>query len=221
MASTTLPSVNRVVYDTSFTEDAYNEIPESNRLTNLMKLVVLFSNRFASIQTEAITLSKSRLLSNASGDMVDTIASRFFIERYGRSDDDLKAVIKMQALKQGTEGTRSDIYNLLYVLSGENGFVKIWKGDNNYVECVITFDCIEVADISTNLEGLFPVNTNLKMLRVPSNGTPFGFGSVAKDLGDYDKIAGFGSVTTDSSYIGVGGVLPATVVDNEIRGSFE
>jgi hypothetical protein len=185
-------SANRVVYDLTFTKDGLSEIPEDLQSNNYMKLLEVFVERLNKVQLTAISLAYARLLDNASGDILTSIASRFFIDRNDLTDAELKASIQMFALRQDSEGTRNDIYKLLKIISGEGGFVNIYKGKNNRVEVCISLDCLNLSSINVTLSELFPVNTNLQVLGASALGTPFGVVS-AYDTESSSRVGALGS----------------------------
>jgi hypothetical protein len=190
-----LPDVNRVVFDLSFVEDGLKELPyDQLQKENYTKLLSVILKRMDKCQLEAVKLTYLRFLDNATGDMLDSIASRFFIPRGDKSDEDLRASIKLFALRQRNQGTRKDIVNILKVLTS-NGFVKIYKGVNNYLEVCISVDCIDIREIKSEIETLFPINTNLTLCSVPIVSKPFGVVSIHsnKDVEDL-KVGSLGSV---------------------------
>lgn len=170
-------NVNRVVYDLSFVEDGINELPYDQRQKiNYTKLLSVVLKRVDNCQKEAIKLAYLRFLDNAVGDMLDGIAANFFIERRDKTDADLRASIKLFALRQISSGTREDIYKILRVLT-TNGFVKIYKGEDNYIEVCLAIDCVSLRELKEEVRILFPINTNLRLCEIPIIGRPFGVGS--------------------------------------------
>ncbi len=160
----TLPSVNRVVLDTTFVEDAFNDIPYDQRLPELMKMLIVVTNAMNQGQIEIVKLAYARFLDNAKGEMLDGVASRFFIERDGRSDETLRAAVKLHAVRQDSEGTRSDIVKILKILSGEGGLVIINKLGKNGLQVIISIDCLNLSELSVDIQNIFPANTNLQFL---------------------------------------------------------
>lgn len=208
----TLQDVNRLTYDLTFSEDAYNELPYEQRLKlNLMTLLMTIVNRYDNIQKEVVSLGYERLLDNASGDMLDGVASRFFIEREEKDDNSLRGAIKIFALRQDSEGTRSEIYKLLQVIAGEGGYVKIYKGVNNRVEVCISVDCLDLSKIKVDIQNLFPVNTNVKFCSVPVMADAFGVASVF-DANPPNKIGALGSVFDEYVFENC---VATTIVDDE------
>lgn len=203
---------NRVVYDLTFTEDAFNDLPFDQRLDNLVKLLVVISDRFDQAQKEVTSMAYSRLLDNAEGAMVDSIASRFFIDRLGKTDEEVKAAIKLFSLRQDSEGTRTEIVKLLNIIAGEGGYVKIYKGTNNYLQVAVSTDCLDLTKVKIDLENLFPINTNLVFLKTNVARKPFGVGSrLAPELVS-DKIGTLGTRTDPNSDNNTASV---TIVNNE------
>lgn len=169
-----LSNVNRVVYDLSFVEDAFNLLPpEQRNKENLVKMLIVFSNRWNKVQTAAINLAYGRFIDNAVGDMLEAVASRMFIERGGQDDQSLRGAIKLRALRQDNEGTRDQIVNILQIISGSSS-VDIFKGVNNYIEVIFPQECLSLKDIKIEIEDLFPVNTNLVVGNIVTGRTPFG-----------------------------------------------
>lgn len=203
---------NRLVYDLTFSEDSFNDIPYDLRTDNFVKLNLLVSDRFDKVQSEAISLAYSRLLDNAEGQMVDDIASRFFIDRQGKSDAEVKAAIQLFALRQDSEATRSTIVNLLQIIAGDGGYVKIYKGPNNYIQAAVSTDCLDLTKIKVDLEGLFPINTNLTFIKTNVANKPFGLGSRLVPENNSSKIGALGTRTqplASDNYAAV------TIINNE------
>lgn len=198
-----LEDANRLKFNLSFSEDGLSELPyiQLNR-ENFRKLAELIVKRFDDAQNAAVSLAYARFLDLAEGDMLDKIASHYFIERGEKSDSTLRSAIKIFALRQNTEPTRPEIVKILNVLT-DSGFVKIYKGINNYIEVVLSIDCVPMKDLSAEIEGLFPINTNLKLCSVPVGRKPFGV------IGLYDQ--------TPSSKIGkLGGVYDPIINQNNV-----
>lgn len=193
----TVTNVNRVVYDLSFVEDGLNELPyDQQQKVNYNKLLEVILKRFDRCQTEAVKLAYLRFLDNAVGDMLDNIASRFFIQRGDKGDNELRAAIKLYALRQTNQGTRSDIFNILNILTAD-GFVKIYKGEKNYIEVCISVDCLDIKEIKAEVGVLFPINTNLKLCSVPIIAKPFGVVSGHSTTPVEDlKVGALGSIHT-------------------------
>jgi hypothetical protein len=210
----TIQDVNRVVFDLSFVTDGLKELPyDQLQKENYVKLLSILLNRLEACQNEAIKLAYLRFLDNAYGDMLDSIASRFFINRGDKSDEDLKASIKLFALRQVNQGTRADIINILKVLTA-NGFVKIYKGLDNYIEVCISIDCVNVSEIKSEIEAIFPVNTNLKLCSVPIVARPFGVRSEhSSRTNEESKVGALGSI--HDSPTGWNNIAAVTHVDDE------
>lgn len=171
-----LPSANRVVFDQTFTQDAFNDLPPFMRQKeNIAKLLVMLVNRWDVVQTETIKLAYMTLLDNAEGKFLRDIAERMFITVGDQSDSQLKAYIKFKALKQDSEGTRSDIVNLLKLVSGGD-YINIYKGINNFVEVTFPTECLALEQVGAELEDIFPVNTNLLLNSVITGTKGFGVG---------------------------------------------
>lgn len=169
---------NRLKFNTSFVEDGLSELPyKQSQRENFYKLAEMLVKRLDKVQNSVVALAYSRFLDLAEGELLDFIASHYFIERNGKSDDSLRSSIKLYALRQTTEPTRSDIVGILKSLT-DNGFVKIYKGKNNYIEVVISVDCLTVQDLVDELSDLFPINTNLVVGSVPTGSKPFGVVSI-------------------------------------------
>lgn len=203
---------NRVVFDLTFTEDAYNDLPYDQRLDNLVKLLVVIGERFDLAQRQTIAMAYQRLLDNAEGDMVDSVASRFFIDRQGKSDEEMKAAIKLFSLRQDSEGTRSEVVRLLQVIAGDSEYLNIYKGPNNYLQVAVSTDCLDLTKIRVDLEGLFPINTNLTFLKTNIIRKPFGLGSRLDNTLNASRIGVLGTRTDaydDSNYTAV------TIINNE------
>ncbi|AGH32063.1 baseplate protein [Vibrio phage PWH3a-P1] len=206
-----LPDSNRLKFNITFTQDGLSELPwVQTQRENFYKLARLIVNRLDNIQNQTVALAYSRILDLAEGDMLDIIASHYFIEREGKDDEDLKSAIKLYALRQNTEPTRTEIVNILNILT-DDGFVKIYKGVNNYIEVVISVDCLSIQSLSDQLQDLFPINTNLKVASVPVGIKPFGVGSVYSTASD--KIGTLGSV--HDPVIDRQNVAAVTVINDE------
>ena len=203
---------NRVVFDLTFTEDAFNDLPYGQRLDNLVKLLVVISNRFDLAQRQVIAMAYQRFLDNAEGNMLDGVASRFFIERQGKSDEEMKAAIKLFSLRQDSEVTRTDVVRLLKIIVGEGAPLNIYKGPNNYLQVAVSTECLDLTKIRLDLEELFPINTNLELLKINSIRKPFGLGSALLPSINSDKIGLLGTSTKPkdtSNYMAV------TIISNE------
>lgn len=206
-----LPDSNRLKFNVTFTQDGLSELPyKQTQRENFYKLAELIVNRLNNIQNQAVSLAYSRILDLAEGDMLDVIASHYFIDREGKSDEGLRSAIKLHALRQNTEPTRPEIVSILNILT-DNGFVKIYKGLNNYVEVVISVDCLSIQSLSDQLQDLFPINTNLKVASVPVGSKPFGVGSIHSTPSD--KIGPLGSI--HDSIIDRPNVTSVTVINDE------
>lgn len=189
-----LPNSNRVVFDLTFVQDAFDELPfYMQQKENFVKLQNVISGRFNKCQTEAIKMAYLRFLDNAEGVVLDSIASRLFIERSGQDDDSLKGAIKLRALSQDSEGTRGQIVNLLKVISGGD-YVKVFKGPKNYVEVVFPSECLNTSEVKVSLSDLFPINTNLIIGDSITGLNVFGVGSVHDPSGTTSKISPLGSI---------------------------
>ena len=170
------PSANRVVFDLTFVEDSFNEMEDyMQQKKNLMRFLLVASRRLAHTQEVAIQLAYLRLVDNAEGVFLTDIAARIGIPRGDQTDKQLQAFIKFRALSQASEGTRTDIVNLLKIVSGGD-YVKIFKGENNYVEVTFASECLNLIAIGQDLEDLFPVNTNLLVTSIITGRKPIGFG---------------------------------------------
>jgi len=207
-----LKDANRLKFNLSFSEDGLSELPYVQiQRENFRKLAELIVKRFDDAQNAAVSLAYARFLDLAEGDMLDKIASHYFIERGEKSDSTLRSAIKIFALRQNTEPTRPEIVKILNVLT-DSGFVKIYKGAKNYIEVVLSIDCVPMKDLASEIEGLFPINTNLKLCSVPVGRKPFGV------IGLYDKnpspkIGKLGGVY--DSLIHQNNVATVTILDNE------
>lgn len=204
-------NVNRLQFNISFKEDGLSELPyKQTQRENFYKLADLIVKRQDNIQTQALVLAYSRFLDNAEGDMLDKIASHYFIDRNGKTDEELKSSIKLHSLRQNTEPTRDDIVRIIKVLNTE-GFIKIYKGIKNYVEVVVSDDCLTIRELSDELQELFPININLKLCSVLPNELPFGLGSLHKPA--HHKVGKLGSIY--DSLIESKNKCCVTLIDNE------
>lgn len=205
----TLNNVNRVVYDMTFIEDAFNLLPyEQRNKENLVKMLLVFAKRWDNVQNAAINLAYGRFLDNATGEMLDGIASRMFIERGGQSDQSLRGAIKLRALRQDNEGTRDQIVNILQIISGSNS-VEVFKGENNYIEVVFPQECLSLKDIKVDIAELFPVNTNLVVGDIITGEDAFGFYSVGDT--EYEEHIGFFGSVTDSNSVKNNSISPIVI----------
>ncbi len=187
---------NRIVYDLSFVGDSIDDLPYDQRTPNMVKLLTLVAERFDSVQTTAIDLAYMRFLDNAPSAILDQIAERFFITRGNKSDDTLRTEIKLFALRQTSQGTRDDIVNILRIISGVGGYLKIYKAENNYIQVAVSVDCLELSEIRINVEELFPFNTNLQFHQVDVRLKPFGFGDSQDSSFTNNSISGFADSRT-------------------------
>tara|TARA_Y100001956_G_scaffold4944_1_gene4454 strand:+ start:13968 stop:14615 length:648 start_codon:yes stop_codon:yes gene_type:complete len=170
--------VNRIVYDTTFIKDAIEEMPFKQReKENLMTLLSVIASRFDKVNKSIITMTYSRFLDNAEGDMLEGIAYRFNIPRGGKTDEELRTAIKLHALKQDMEGTRDEIVKLLRViLQGDR--LQIKKSENNNIEILASTVCIGLYRLREELEDIFPINTQLRFGIIPVGRKPFGTVSI-------------------------------------------
>lgn len=204
-----LNNTNRVVYDMTFVEDAFNLLPyEQCNKENLVKMLLVFAKRWDNVQNAAINLAYGRFLDNATGDLLDGIASRMFIERGGQSDQSLRGAIKLRALRQDNEGTRDQIVNILQVVSGSNS-IEIFKGEKDYIELIFPQECLSLKDIKVDIEDLFPVNTNLVVGDVVTGEDAFGFYSVGDT--EYEEYIGFFGSVTDSNSVKSNSISPIVI----------
>ena len=207
-----LKDANRLKFNLSFSEDGLSELPYIQiQRENFRKLAELIVKRFDDAQNAAVSLAYARFLDIAEGEMLDKIASHYFIERNGKTDRTLRSAIKIFALRQNTEPTRPEIVKILNVLT-DSGFVKIYKGTNNYIEVVLSIDCVPMKDLASEIEGLFPINTNLKLCSVPVGKKPFGV------IGLYDKNPSNKIGKVDGVYDAIihqNNVATVTILDNE------
>lgn len=195
----TLNSVNRVVYDTTFIQDALEEMPFKQRdKQNLMILLSVISARFEKVNRNTITMTYSRFLDNATGDLLEGLAYRFNIPRGGKTDEELRTAIKLHALKQDSEGTRDEIVKLLRViLQGDR--LEIRKSENNNVEVLASTVCIGLNRLRTEIENIFPINTQLRFGIIPVGRKPFGTVSIHNTDPESTRIGKISSVHTNYS----------------------
>ena len=206
-----MDNVNRVQFNLTFKEDGLDELPwVQKQRPNYYKLADLLVTRLNSIQNEVVRIAYLKFLDVAEGDLLDIIASRYFIEREGKTDEGLRTAIKLYALRQAIEPTRADIVKILNILT-DNGFVKIYKGSNGYVEVVLSIDCLTVGELKDQLSELFPYNTNLKVCTIPVGIKPFGVGSLHSTPSD--KIGALGSI--HDPIINRNNIAAVTIVDDE------
>jgi len=119
---------------------------------------------------EFINLAYYRLLSNASGKVLDTLGERVGIYRHNQSDLEYKALIKLRGFRQTREDTRSDIVDLLKIIFfGKPPYIT--KHSNNFIEIIVPTNCLSDEDLATQLEDMFPVPTNLWVTQTDT--TPF------------------------------------------------
>lgn len=204
-------NANRLVYDLTFTQDALKEIPYDLRTINYMKFLEVFVKRWDRVQISAVSLAYARLLSNATGEMLDYIASWFFIERDNMTDDELKASLQLYALRLSSTTNRDDIYTLMKILAG-GGFVNIYKNYSGRIEVCLGSDCLDISNISVDIEDIFPVNTNLQITTAPLFGTPFGVTSVYATEPS-TQIGALGSAFDEYTR---NNTVPTILIDNEV-----
>ncbi len=215
-----MQDVNRVVYDLTFTQDAFNEIPYDQRLPNLMKSLILQTDRWDKVQKEAIKLAYMRFIDNASGDLLEKIAGRFFIDREGKGDETLRSAIKLRALRQDSEGTRSDVYKILQVLAGDGGLVAINKQNKKSLQVMMSVDCLNLSEIKVDIQNIFPINTNLEFLKynaVSLAHKPFG----VRDVNLIDPLLGskVGTLGNDEDITSAPrNRVGLIIIDNEFEG---
>ena len=158
---TTLPSINHILPDANFIEGGVEELPRFLQgKPNYSTLVRWYCKRWDTIDKEVLKRGYLRLLDNAEGAILDDLGEKFGIFRARQNDTEYRALIKLRSFRQKKGDTRPDIVELLKILFfGENPI--ILKGHNNFIEVIIPQSCLSDADASTQLENMFPVNTNL------------------------------------------------------------
>jgi len=207
-----LPSSNRVVKDLTFQEDAYNTLPYDQRLkTNLVKIMLTLTNRWNDLQLLCIDLINGTMLDKAFGPQLDGIAKRLNIQRGNATDEQLRGLIKLHAVKQTNTGTRDEIVNILRLLSGTE-YVKIVKRPNNYVEVTFSYECLDPITSKQEIQDLFPINTNLVVADKVTGFKP----AAASDINNVNltKIGTASSVADSVSEQYNNNVVPVIVIDN-------
>lgn len=207
-----LPSSNRVVKDLTFQEDAYNTLPYDQRLkTNLVKIMLTLTNRWNDLQLLCIDLINGTMLDKAFGPQLEGIAKRLNIQRGNATDEQLRGLIKLHAVKQTNTGTRDEIVNILRLLSGTD-YVKIVKRPNNYVEVTFSYECLDPNTSKKEIQDLFPINTNLVVSDKVTGFKP----AAASDINNVDltKIGTASSVADSVSEQYNNNVVPVIVIDN-------
>ncbi|NMJ86893.1 MAG: hypothetical protein EX285_03490 [Thaumarchaeota archaeon] len=208
-----LPSSNRVVKDLTFQEDAYNTLPYDQRLkTNLVKIMLTLTNRWNDLQLLCIDLINGTMLEKAFGPQLDGIAKRLNIQRGNATDEQLRGLIKLHAVKQTNTGTRDEIVNILRLLSGTD-YVKIVKRPNNYVEVTFSYECLDPSTSKKEIQDLFPINTNLVVMNKVTGFNPMSFSLSTKP--HPDKIGKFTISTKSVTEKYKNNVMPVTVIDLE------
>ena len=207
-----LPSSNRVVKDLTFQEDAYNTLPYDQRLkTNLVKIMLTLTNRWNDLQLLCIDLINGTMLDKAFGPQLDGIAKRLNIQRGNATDEQLRGLIKLHAVKQTNTGTRDEIVNILRLLSGTE-YVKIVKRPNNYVEVTFSYECLDPITSKQEIQDLFPINTNLVVADKVTGFKP----AAASDINSVDltKIGTASSMADSVSEQYNNNVVPVIIIDN-------
>lgn len=208
-----LPNVDRIVKDVSFNEDAFNQLTYEQKLkTNLVKILLSFTERYNKLQLLCINLINGTLLDKAAGPQLDGIAKRLNIQRGNASDDQLRDLIKLHAVKQTNSGTRDEIVNIIRVLTGTD-YVKIVKRPNNYVEVTFSFECLDPSTAKQQIQDLFPINTNLVVMNKVTGFKPMGFSLSTEP--HPDKIGKFTISTKSVTEKYKNNVMPVTVIDLE------
>lgn len=207
-----MENVNRIVQDLSFVEDAFNLLPpEQRNKENLVKMLLVFANRWGKVQRAAITLAYGKFVDNAKGELLDTIASRLFIRRGGQDDTSLRGAIKLRALTQDNEGTRDEIVKLLEIVTGSST-IEVIKGADRYVEVVAPFECLDIKELKIEISDIFPVDTRLVVGDMVTGQPAFGCYSLG-DTETLDSIGVLGSVNDSASE--VSNNTPVIIVSNE------
>lgn len=167
----TLTPANHILPDVNFVSDGVAELPRFLQTKeNYAKLIEWYCNRWNTLDGEVIKLAYLRLLNNASGEILDVLGKRVGIDRHNQSDTEYRALIKLRSFRQTVGDNRDDIVTLMKILFfGENPFIT--KRDDNFIEVVIPENCLSDADVSQQLEDMFPINTNLWVAQ--TDGTPF------------------------------------------------
>lgn len=184
MAETTLPKANHIQIDPNFVEDGVSELPVFLQTKdNFTKLTRWYCQRWETMDHEVIKLAYLRMLDNATGSILDMLGLRIGIYRYDQSDTEYRALIKLRTFRQTTSANRADIVTLMKILFfGENPIItkRVYtssSGDiynsNSFIEVVIPPNCLSNTDVSSQLEDMFPANTNLWVSQTDT--TPFFF----------------------------------------------
>lgn len=189
-------NVNRVVYDTTYIQDAIEEMPFKQReKENIMIFLSVIAARFEKINRNTITMTYSKFLDNAVGDILEGLAFRFNIPRGGKTDEELRTAIKLHALKQDMEGTRDEIVKLLRViLQGDR--LEIRKSANNQVEILASTVCIGLYRLREELEDIFPINAQLRFGIIPVGRKPMGTVSIHNTSPENSRVGKLSSVHT-------------------------
>ena len=193
--------VNRVVYDTTFIQDALEEMPFKQReKQNLMRTLAVIASRFEKVNRGIVTMTYSRFLDNASGDMLEGLAYRFNIKRGDKSDEELRTAIKINALKQDMEATRDEIVNLLnVVLQGDR--LEIKKYEDNRIVILASTVCIDLYELRAELADIFPINAQLSFGILPVGKNPMGTVSIHNTSPETSGIGKLSSVHTPYSEV--------------------
>lgn len=167
-------NVNRVVLNSTFTLDGLNELNDfqKNR-ENYVKLLELVVSRLDNLQIEFFKGVYFRFLDNAYGEILDDIASKLFIERGGKSDEGLRASIKLFCVRQNSEPTRPEVVNILNVLTN-NGYFVINRGEKGYISVTLSVDCFTPKDLADEMRKIFPIDSNLRVSTTPVGRKAFG-----------------------------------------------
>lgn len=174
-----------------FVPNGVSLLPDYLKHDALEAILTIFLNRLKAVEDSAITMAKFRLLANAEGTYLDEIGSQMNIPRNGQNDDDYRTILLIRQAAAGKSGTRSQIAITLDNLFSSTDW-SIYKGYNYRADVYASTPCFELYSVVDDLVEIFPVMTNLRIVKTEYSGNMFGF------EGD-DESSGFGSSNDPSS----------------------
>lgn len=158
--------------------------------TNIQKLLSVAVSAFQDVERSTVELATGRLLTEAVGAQLDEIGGQLGVARLTASDEGYRTAIKVAGRSRNSAITRDALVELLGLLAG-NSATDIYRGVAHYVDLTIISSCVSPELIGPQIQGVFPLNTKLRI--VAKEAVPFGF------EGD-DGSQGFGAYPVDNGY---------------------
>lgn len=165
-----------------------------NNKENIVKLMTVVAVMKQKIDDVVIDLAKYRLIDTAYGIQLDNVGYELGVYRQGSSDDEFRTVLKIRAFRRTSQGTRPDIVSLLARIVGTSQEdIDVYVGNNKTVDVSFIDSCGSLIGTTEELNKMFPVITNHRILAKASNIT-LGFTSVFNETDIHSGTGPFSSV---------------------------